>query len=57
MSRPVSPLLRRAAAVAAVLSLAAAGTASARDLRSGDQPYDDAPTPGACCSRPPTRTS
>ena len=41
---PTAP--RRAAALAAVLSLAAAGTASATGQRYGDQPYDDARTPG-----------
>ena len=39
-----SKLLPRAAALAAVLTLAAAGTASAKGY--GDQPYDDARTPG-----------
>ena len=37
--------LRRATALAAVLTLAAAGSASAGQ-RSGDQPYDDAPSSG-----------
>ncbi len=39
-------LLPRAAALAAVLTLAATGTASATGQGYGDQPYDDARTPG-----------